>query len=76
MQHVDSPFSEDEYSMSLDPWGYECNTSDRIRRDWFTTFSATLPKLRTLDIGAGTGFLTGSIETAQYVGLDISVTST
>ncbi len=69
-------FNIDEYENSLDPWGYEINPSDAVRRQWFHTFSSSIPKSRTLDIGAGVGFISKDIETHEYVGLDISQTST
>jgi cyclopropane fatty-acyl-phospholipid synthase-like methyltransferase len=69
-------FNTDEYEKSLDPWGYEKNPSDAVRRQWFQTFTNSIPKIRTLDIGAGVGFISRDIITAEYVGLDISQTST
>jgi SAM-dependent methyltransferase len=69
-------FNTDEYENSLDPWGYETNPSDAVRRQWFETFSRSISKSRTLDIGAGVGFISRDIKTNEYVGLDISQTST
>ncbi len=69
-------FNIDEYEVNIDPWGYETNPSDSIRRQWFNAFSSKIPKSRTLDIGAGVGFISKDIETEEYVGLDISPTST
>jgi SAM-dependent methyltransferase len=69
-------FDTDEYENSLDPWGYETNPSDAVRRQWFETFSGSISKSRTLDIGAGVGFISRDIKTREYLGLDISQTST
>jgi SAM-dependent methyltransferase len=74
--HSSRYFNTDEYENSLDPWGYETNPSDALRRQWFHTFTSTIPKSRTLDIGAGVGFISKDIKTGEYVGLDISQTST
>jgi SAM-dependent methyltransferase len=69
-------FDTDEYENSLDPWGYEANPNDAVRRRWFEAFSSPISKSRTLDIGAGVGFISRDITTNEYVGLDISETST
>lgn len=69
-------FNTDEYENSLDPWGYETNPSDVVRRQWFEAFSRSISKTRTLDIGAGVGFISKDIKTNEYIGLDISQTST
>ena len=69
-------FKIDEYENTLDPWGYESNPSDVVRRQWFHAFTGSIPKSRTLDIGAGVGFISRDIKTEEYVGLDISPTST
>jgi len=73
---VNRVFNTDEYEKNLDPWGYETNPSDAVRRQWFQNFSSSIPKSRSLDIGAGVGFISKDIETNEYVGLDISPTST
>jgi SAM-dependent methyltransferase len=69
-------FDTDEYEHSLDPWEYETNPSDVVRRQWFHTFISAIPKTRTLDIGAGVGFVSKDVKTSEFVGLDISQTST
>lgn len=69
-------FNIDEYENNMDPWGYETNPSDAVRRQWFQAFTSSIPKSRTLDIGAGAGFISRDINTEEYVGLDISPTST
>jgi SAM-dependent methyltransferase len=74
--HSSRYFNTDEYENSLDPWGYKTNPSDALRRQWFHAFTSTIPKSRTLDIGAGVGFISKDIKTGEYVGLDISQTST
>jgi hypothetical protein len=73
---MSSVFNTDEYENSLDPWDYETNSSDVVRRQWFHGFTNSIDKSRTLDIGAGLGFISKEIKTEEYIGIDISPTST
>jgi SAM-dependent methyltransferase len=70
-----SLFNTDEYLESIDPWGYEENPDDLLRKEYFSNF---LPKenfSRVLDIGVGTGFVTRDLDFEHFIGIDISPTA-
>jgi len=66
----------DEYLEDTDPWNYATHPSDKSRADWFIAFTQHLSKERTLEIGPGIGFIAKLIKTREYVGVDVSSTST
>lgn len=55
-----------------DPWGYERNSDDAMRRARLLSAIPRRSYERTLDIGCGDGFITFSLPGAQVTGCDFS----
>jgi SAM-dependent methyltransferase len=68
-------FNTDEYEDSIDPWGYESNPDDQLRKQNFVNYLPKNDFSRVLDIGVGTGFVTRDLNFTQFVGVDISLTA-
>ena len=62
---------EDWYSDS-DPWGYNTNPQDTIRKARILSVIPQLPYENVLDIGCGNGFLTNDLPGKRITGLEIS----
>jgi SAM-dependent methyltransferase len=67
--------AKDEYSDSLDPWGYNTNPEDAVRKKWFEAYVGQTSRLRVIDLGIGTGYLTRDLPAKEFVGIDSSATA-
>lgn len=63
---------KDEYGETLDPWGYETNPDDAVRKYWFDAYVGETSEKRVIDVGVGTGFLTRDLPATEFIGLDTS----
>ena len=70
-----STFNTDEYLDSIDPWGYEENPDDLLRKEYFLNYLPKEKFSRVLDIGVGTGFVTRDLDFEHFIGIDISPTA-
>lgn len=68
-------FESDEYLDSIDPWGYESNPDDILRKQYFLNYLPNMKFSRVLDIGVGTGFVTRDLDFESFIGVDISATA-
>jgi len=62
----------EEWYSSPDPWGFNTNRDDLVRK---TRILSALPQLdyeRVLDIGCGNGFVTNDLPGKEIIGIDIS----
>lgn len=57
---------------SNDPWGYENNPDDEIRKSKLLEVISRYPTNRVLDIGCGNGFITKDIRGGDVYGVDLS----
>ena len=55
-----------------DPWNYESNRSDQVRRANLLSVVPRKRYRRILDIGSGDGFITGRLPGDEVIGVDIS----
>lgn len=64
------------YKDHRDPWGYQDNLDDIIRRDYIVQIARFWgPYARCLDIGAGEGWITQSLPAEEIFGYELSDTA-
>lgn len=73
MSSIIQPLDElEKFHTTQDPWGYNTNISDRIRRETLLTEINNQFFSNILDIGCGQGFITRSLIGEKITGIDIS----
>lgn len=62
----------DSWYHTADPWGYETNPHDQLRKMMLLSELPARNYSRVLDVGCGQGFVTRDLPGDQVVGIDIS----
>jgi SAM-dependent methyltransferase len=62
----------EQFYATPDPWEYETNPHDQIRKEYLLKILPQRDYARTLDIGCGNGFLTRHLPGELVIGCDIS----
>lgn len=63
----------ENWHKAKDPWGYELNKDDALRKSMLLSELPSRSYQRVLDIGCGQGFITRDLPGQEIVGVDVSV---
>jgi len=69
---VQSKEELEEWYSNPDPWGYNTNRDDLLRKRRILSALPQLDYQRVLDIGCGNGFVTKDLPGKEIIGIDIS----
>jgi len=73
MKSIIQPIEElENFHENSDPWGYNTNSSDQIRKEILLNEISKDKFLNILDIGCGQGFITTNLKGDKVIGVDIS----